>query len=131
RALSLKLDLGFYEGSGTAPEIRGMKNVASIGTVSMGTNGAQLTNLDPIADALGTLEQANAEGNAIVMHPRSWQTLSKVKEIAGSTKPVLQDSAGSGSQGLRRSIYGVPVYLTSQLSIVEVQGTSGAVCSSM
>ena len=32
RSLALKLDLGFYEGSGTAPEIRGLKNVSGITT---------------------------------------------------------------------------------------------------
>src|SRR5262249_24807059 len=113
-----------FEGSGTAPEIRGLKNVAGIGTVSLGVNGATPTNFDPFADALGTLETANTEGGAIVMHPRTWQTLSKIKEVSGSAKPVLQDNAGSVSQGLQRSIYGVPVYLTSQLSITETQGTA-------
>lgn len=130
RSLALKLDLGFYEGTGSAPEIRGLKNVVGIQTVSMGTNGAAFTNLDPFADAIGLLAQANAEAGAIVMHPRSWQALSKVKEIAGSTKPVLQESAGAGTQGISRSVYGVPVYLSSQLSTTETQGTSGAVCSS-
>src|SRR5205807_3189478 len=73
RAMALKADLGFFEGSGTAPEIRGMKNVASISTVSMGTNGAVLSNLDPFADAIATLETNNASATAIVMHPRTWQ----------------------------------------------------------
>src|SRR5919204_4847873 len=125
RALALKLDLGIFEGSGSAPEIRGLKNVSGIGTVSMGTNGATPTNLDPFADAIGTLAQNNAEATAIVMHPRTWQTLSKLKEqTSGNNKPLLQESAGSGSQGLQRRIYGVPVYLSSQLSITETQGTS-------
>jgi HK97 family phage major capsid protein len=125
RSVGLKLDLGFYEGSGTAPEIRGLKNVASIGSVSMGTNGAAPASLDEIADAIGVLEAADAEAGAIVMHPRSWKEYSKLKELtSGSNKPLLQDSAGSGSQGVTRSIYGVPVYLTSQLSITETQGTA-------
>jgi len=131
RAIALKADLGFFEGTGTAPEIRGLKNVAGIGTVSMGVNGAIPTNLDAFADAIGTLQQANAEGSAIVMHPRTWQGLSKVKEqTTGNNKPLLQDSAGSGAQGIQRSLYGVPVYLSSQISITETQGTSGAVASS-
>jgi len=124
RSLALKFDLGAFEGSGTPPEIRGLKNVAGIGSVSMGTNGATPTNLDPWADAIGTLEQANADATAIVMHPRTWATLIKIKEVSGSAKPVLQESAGSGSQGIERRLYGVPVFLTSQLSITETQGTS-------
>ncbi len=129
RSMALKADFGFYEGSGTAPEIRGLKNVAGIGAISMGTNGLAAVNFDPFADALGTLEQANTEGQAIVMHPRTWQGLLKIKEISGSAKPVLQDSAGAVSQGVQRSIYGVPVYLTSQLSTTETQGTSSLASS--
>lgn len=125
RSIALKLDLGFFEGSGSAPEIRGLKNVAGIGTVSMGTNGASPTNLDPFADAIGTLAQANAEATAIVMHPRTWQSLSKLKEqTTGNNKPLLQESAGPATAGIRRTLYGVPVYLTSQLAITETQGTS-------
>ncbi len=125
RALALKLDLGFFEGSGSGAEITGLKNVGGIGTVSMGDNGAALTNLDPFADAIGTLAQANAKATAIVMHPRTWQALSKLKEqTSGNNKPLLQEHAGSGSQGIQRSIYGVPVYLTSQLSVTETQGSA-------
>ena len=125
RALALKLDLGCFEGSGTAPEIRGLKNQSGIQTVSLGTNGATPTNLDPFADAIGLLAQANAEASAVVMHPRTWQTLIKLKEqTTGNNKPLLQESAGSGSAGVQRSVYGLPVFLTSQLSIAETQGTS-------
>jgi HK97 family phage major capsid protein len=125
RAMALKLDLGFYEGSGTAPEIRGLRNVSGIQSISMGTNGAAFTNLDTFADALGMLEQENATATSIVMHPRTWQSLSKLKEQAsGSNKPILMESAGSASQGIDRRIYGVQVFLSSQLSIAETQGTA-------
>lgn len=124
RSLALKADLGFYEGSGTAPEIRGLKNVAGIGTVSAGANGATPTNLDLVADAIGTVVEANANPSVIIMHPRSWRTFSKIKEVTGSSKPVLQDSAGSGAQSVPRQIYGLPVLLSSQLSVTETQGTA-------
>jgi HK97 family phage major capsid protein len=124
RSMGLKLDLGFYEGSGTAPEPRGLKNVSGIQVVDMGTNGAALTNLDPIADAIGMLEGANAEATAIVMHPTRWKELSKLKELTtGSNKPLLEQ-AGAGTNRIQRSIYGKPVYLTSQISTTETQGTS-------
>lgn len=124
RAVALKLDLGFYEGSGTAPEIRGLKNVSGIQTVSMGTNGAALANLDPFADAIGLLEQENAEAAAIVMHPRTWKAILKLKETSTSNKPLVQDEIGGVGRGVRRSLYGVPVFLTSQLSVAESQGTA-------
>lgn len=125
RSLALRLDLGFFEGSGTAPEIRGLKNTSGTGSVSMGTNGAALANLDPFADAIGALAESNAAAGAIVMHPRTWKALLKLKEqTTGNNKPLLQESAGAGTAGIVRSLYGVPVYLSSQLSITETQGTA-------
>lgn len=132
RSLALKLDRAFFEGSGTAPEIRGLKNQSGIQTVSMGTDGAALTNLDPIADALGLLAEANATGSAIVMHPRNWRTLSKVKELTtGSNKPVLVDSSAAPTDGPRRTLYGAPVYLTPQLSATETQGSATSIANSI
>jgi HK97 family phage major capsid protein len=124
RSIGLKLDNGIYEGSGSPPQITGLKNVAGINTVSMGTNGLTPVNLDAYADAIATLESFNSEASVIVMHPRSWQTLIKIKEITGSVKPLLQESAGAGTAGIQRSLYGVPVLLSSQFSITETQGTS-------
>src|SRR6266536_2985281 len=126
RSLALKADLGFFEGSGTAPEIRGLANVAGITTnTSLGANGLTPVNFDTFAEALGSLYTANTgQSPVIVMHPRTWGTLIKIKEISGSVKPVLQDSAGSVGQGVGRSVYGTPVLLTSQLSITETRGTS-------
>ena len=45
---------------------------------------------------------------------------------ANNNKPLLQDSAGSAGQAVSGSIYGVPVYLSSQLSIVEGTAESSA-----
>jgi HK97 family phage major capsid protein len=135
RAMALKFDLAYFEGSATPPEIRGLRNVSSINTAgSPGGNGTAaggFVNLDFFASALGQLEADNASASVAIMHPRTWTQLSKLKEQAtGSNKPLLQDSAGSGSQGLSRSLYGVPVLLSSQLSLTESQGTSND-CSSI
>lgn len=124
RAIANAWDVQALEGSGMPPAIRGLANVSGIQTVSMGTNGAAPTNLDPFADAIGLLAQENAEPRAIFMHARTWGTLAKLKELpSGSNKPLLQESAGSGSQGLERRLYGLPVYLVAS-SITETQGTS-------
>jgi HK97 family phage major capsid protein len=132
RSVALRFDLGCFEGSGTAPEIRGLSNVAGITTdTSLGANGLLPVNFDTIANALGSLLTANTgQGPAIVMHPRTWGKFLTIKEVSGSVKPVLQDSAGSVSQGVQRSIYGAPVFLSSQLSITETRGTSTD-CSSI
>lgn len=124
RSIALKFDLGAFEGSGTPPEIRGLLNVSGIQTVSMGTNGAAPTNLDPFADAISALEAENAEASAITMHPRTWKSVVKLKETSTSNKPLVTEGSGSPTSGIRRSIYGVPVFLTSQLSIAETQGST-------
>jgi len=122
KMLALRLDLAVYEGSGTAPEIRGLKNVAGIQTVSMGTNGGALTNLDPLADALGLLAQANTMGDAIVMSPRTWVSISKLKDApAGSNAPLLTESP---TEAAPPRILGVPVFISSQLPVNETQGTA-------
>jgi HK97 family phage major capsid protein len=125
RSLGLKLDLGIFEGSGTPPEITGMGNVSNISEIEMAANGAAFTDLDQFAQAIGTLAENDATATAIVMPPRTWSDLLELKEqTTGSNKPLLQQSAGSGSQGVERRLYGIPVWLTSQLAIDESQGTA-------
>ena len=55
------------------------------------------------------------------MHPRSWGELLKLHEATGSIKPLMTTGAGSPTEGVPRSIFGIPVYLTGQLSITETQ----------
>jgi len=117
--LAARLDLAGFEGTGAAPEIRGLKNVAGIQTIAHGgANGGAITNLDAIADAIALLEAANASAGAIVMAPRTWNTMRKLKDTTG--RPLLGDGAASTAP----SIFGVPVYISSQLSVTETQGTA-------
>ncbi|MFG1993125.1 phage major capsid protein [Actinoplanes sp. NPDC048988] len=132
RSVGNAFDVAAFEGSGVAPNIKGLRNVAGIQSVSMGTNGGQLTNLDPIADALGKLVSAGADDDnaAIVMPPDTWAKLLKLKELStGSNKLLMQDSAGSGSGKVSKTILGRPVYLCSNLSLNETQGSATAASS--
>ena len=112
RALALKFDLGVFEGTGTAPEIRGLAHVAGIQTAAL---SAAMTNLDAFAVAISALEAANATATAIVMAPGIWAALMALKEGTGSNKSLLQNSSGSASQGVTPALFGVPVYFSSQL----------------
>jgi HK97 family phage major capsid protein len=119
RSLGLAADLAFYEGDGVAPNLKGLANLTGRQTLDLGTDGATLASVgvDPFADAIGLLEEANATATAIVMTPRDWRALLKVKELTtGSNKPLLAESAGSPTGGIQRSIFGIPVYLSSQLA---------------
>jgi HK97 family phage major capsid protein len=127
RVLALKLDAGLLEGSGTPPEIRGLKNIAGTQTVAAATNGQQPT-LDNVADAIALLEAVNVPLSRmrLVVHPRNVATLRKTKASTAGTYLWSSDPAGAGP----RSIFGVPVVTTPQLSTNETQGTSGAVANS-
>jgi HK97 family phage major capsid protein len=118
RSIALEADAAFYEGTGTPPEIRGLENVSGIQTIpSVGL----LADLDPFVDAFEALQRENATPTAIVMHPTAWGDVARLKENStDSNKPLLQDSAGSGSQAISRQIYGVPVYVTSQIDPVNI-----------
>lgn len=125
RVLGLKLDLGFFEGSGTPPEIRGLKNVSGIQTISMGTNGAALTSLDTVASAIALLEAANAEPPyAIVMAPRTFGVVRTLK-ASGSGEYLL----GEPTIDTPHTLFGHPVYVSGQLSVAETQGSSSVASS--
>ena len=59
--------------------------------------GRAVTNLDPIADAIGLLEQSNvAPPYVVVMHPRTWGAIRKLKEQpSGHNKPLVADPPSS------------------------------------
>lgn len=127
RALSEKLDVTVFEGDAIADPkaFNGLKNTAGIQTVSMGTNGATITSLTPIADAVEMLELVNATAGAIVMHPRTWADLRLLRDDSGAaagTGGYFIDPLGNVSA--RPTLFGTPVYLTTALSITETQGTA-------
>lgn len=123
---------GFFTGTGTAPQIAGLRSLAGINAVSMGTDGAALADLDPFADALGAIIEADGDEErvAFFLHPREWKTLLKITETSSSTKPLLIGQSMDANGRVRRSIYGRPVYLSSQLPTDETQGASVGVASS-
>jgi len=130
RSIALGIDLGFFEGTGASNQPTGLKNTANITTDSTttGTNGSAPTNLDFILKALGTLSQQNANMDraVIVMHSRTWAELTQLKD---SQNRYLLNAVQTGGAPAR-SIDGVPVFLSNQLSTTETQGT-GTTCSSV
>ena len=124
-SLALGLDLGFFEGTGSSNQPTGLVGVSGVNTVSMGTNGAIPTNLDPFLSAIGALAEDNAEASAIVMHPSVWTVLSKIKD--SQDRYLLLDSIDAGKPV--RAIAGVPVYLSSQLSVARTKGTASGVAT--
>jgi HK97 family phage major capsid protein len=118
--LGVKLDAMMLEGDGSAPNIRGLKNVAGIQTSVAGVNGASAT-LDMFADGLALLEAVNIppENIVIVTHPRTVAALRKLK--ASTAGSYLW---GDPTTATPRPIFGEQVFTSSQLSVTETQGSS-------
>ena len=91
----------------------------------MSVPGAQ-PSLDLIADAIALIEAANTTATAIVLPPRTFGKLRKAKDTDGN---YLLGPAVAGQTP--RSLFGVPVYVSGQLSTIEAAGTAGNVGSSI
>lgn len=70
------------------------------------------TNLDVISDALVTMQAAGATPSGIVTTAAVAQTLLKVKEISGSTKPILTGP----EDGFAGRVLGVPLVVSSAVT---------------
>jgi HK97 family phage major capsid protein len=126
KVLSLKLDAGILEGSGTPPEPTGLKNVSGEQTLAAATNG-QAPTFDNFADAIALLEAVNVprERMRIVLAPRNVSTLRKSKASTAGT--YLWGDVGNAEPA---TIFGVPVVASASLGTTATQGTSGAVANS-
>ncbi|MFJ2579887.1 phage major capsid protein [Kitasatospora aureofaciens] len=110
RTVALGFDREALVGTGSGKGFVGIANTAGIQKLAV---AGGLKDLDPFASAFGLLESANAKASAIVMAPKSWSALMALREMSGSLKPLLSESAGSPTAGVQRSILGVPVWLSS------------------
>jgi HK97 family phage major capsid protein len=119
QAMSVGLDAAVFGGTGASGQPTGIKNQASIGTFSMGTNGAAVTNYDPILEAINVMQTANVYKNptAAVMAPRTFKEFAEAKT---STNQYLARPA---------SIANLPFYATTSIPVNETQGTSNAASS--
>jgi HK97 family phage major capsid protein len=118
-AMGLALDRAAIYGTGTSNQPLGVVNTAGIGTVSMGTNGAQLSNYDRILDAILALKNANAaDATAMIAAPRTEIGLAKLKDSNSNVLTVPE------------LVSRVPLLSTTSAPVNETQGTSND-CSSI
>src|SRR3569623_113518 len=83
-SMAISLDRVALFGTGTAPEPRGVSNASSIGSLSMGTNGAALANYDKLLDLQQTLQDANAADiTGLIMAQRTSTPFAKMKDSTG------------------------------------------------
>jgi HK97 family phage major capsid protein len=111
-ALSVELDRACLFGSGTGNQPTGLFTVAG-NTVSLGANGAALTNYDPWLDAIFELENDNVqEATASIMHPRTARSLAKLKDT--TNQPLM----------LPPSLQILPMLKSTSIPVAQTQGTS-------
>lgn len=126
-AMALGIDLVFLDGSGTPPTPRGIRNFTSVTETAADTNGATPT-MNMLLEQVGRLEalDANIDRMAYFMHPRDWKSIKNFLDDEGQL--LLNPTP---TEKFKRSLFGIPVFLSTQISTGETEGGSGAVCSSI
>jgi len=121
-SVALMMDLGFIEGSGASNQPTGLKNISGINTgTATGANGSTVT-LDYVASGIAALQKSNANPSAIIMNPTLWATLATIKDTSG--RYLSQATSNSIAAPTQNQLFGIPVYLSSQLSQTETKGSS-------
>lgn len=110
REMATYLDRQMLVGTGQSGQIKGLSNTT--GATAQAVNAAP--DLDDFADAIASLEAANGDLTraAFFVAPRTWSQLRK-QTATGSGEYLL--SAGDPTQATRPSVFGVPVYVTSNI----------------
>ncbi|MEU8454139.1 phage major capsid protein [Streptomyces griseoaurantiacus] len=110
RSVALGFDKEALVGTGAGDGFVGIANTVGIQTHAFVNADLEYADLAPFAEAFGLLEEANAAPSVVVMNPTRWAQLIGLKDSTG--RQLLSDGAGSGTQGIQRSILGVPVKVT-------------------
>src|SRR5690606_2959055 len=105
RDIARKVDAAFF-GALAAPAPSGLGALAGTTPVAAGTAFADL---DPFAEAMSEAEQLGATLTAFVANPADALTLAQLKDATGSNRPLL---GVDPSQPTRRTIFGVPLYVS-------------------
>ncbi|MEI6403303.1 MAG: phage major capsid protein [Actinomycetota bacterium] len=91
-SIAKQLDSAIFNGSGTAPEIRGIRNQSGITERTNGTNGAS-PSWSILNDAVAQVRQAGFNPNAVVLHPRTSAVLGNLTDTTGQwiARPAYLD----------------------------------------
>ena len=113
KAFASELDRVALLGSGSGAEPTGVRNASGVTELSMGTNGAAISDYDEILDLIEDLADANAPApTAAIMAPRTATTIGKFADTTG--QPLRRPA---GIEDLR-------FLSTAQVGVAETQGSS-------
>ncbi|HXG57076.1 MAG TPA: phage major capsid protein [Vicinamibacterales bacterium] len=111
RGVELTLDDQLLNGSGTAPNMRGILNRTGLATaVARGTD----PNADAIAKQIAAIASAsNVQPDGIIMHPTNWQTIQLSKDASGN----YPGGGGPFASPRQPTLWGLPVAVTSVIAV--------------
>lgn len=102
QAFAKEIDRASLMGSGTEPEIRGLRNIPGINKLPMGTNGAPITDWRQFIRARRLITEANAPvPDVAILSPREDETMSLLVDTTG--QPLRRPEALSNWKFLTTS----------------------------
>ncbi len=121
KQLSLAIDLAFIQGTGGGQPL-GIYNDPIVPTTTLGGGNGAAIGFDDLWDAMYAIEAANGTSNAWLIHPRTKNTLRKLKDGNGN----YIYTTGDLNKGEHDNLLGLPVFKTTQIPITLTFGTGGA-----
>jgi HK97 family phage major capsid protein len=113
-------ETAFIAGTGTGQPF-GILNTAGITATTVATGGIAAV-IDGVLDAIAAVEGNHGSPTAIVMHPRTWTAILKLKTTAGGyvfgDPNMLNPDVRSNRtvyQGPQKQLWGYPVYTTNRM----------------
>lgn len=126
--IALGIDLASLSGSGSGGQPTGIANVAGIGSVIGGTNGAQLT-IDHLIDLETQITNANADVDSMAYLTNA-KAVGWLKKAKSSTGQYLWTNIPGGQRsGTPGEINGYAVARTNQARSTLTKGTASGICS--
>lgn len=126
--IALGIDLAALSGSGSGGQPTGIANVAGIGSVIGGTNGAQLT-IDHLIDLETQITNANADVDSMAYLTNA-KAVGWLKKAKSSTGEYLWTNIPGGQRsGTPGEINGYAVARTNQARSTLTKGTASGICS--
>lgn len=128
RDLGVQQDSQYLQGSGSTPQIQGIIGYSGLTTAtSVGANGGTPT-FDNFHDAVYSIDLANAKANFLITHPRTWNSLRKIKDSTGrylaSASFGVPVAFGANGGPTKLLLDYIPVVTTTSLSIALTVGSS-------
>jgi HK97 family phage major capsid protein len=119
--LAVAIESGAINGSGSAPNPRGVLNVSGIGDVAMGTDGGGIS-WAKVIDLIGEVLQDNAEGTAFITNAKVLKAGRKTPRVSGNPLMIWEE---------RAQLADYPAFITNAVPSNLTKGSSGAVCSAL